>query len=142
MKKALGLAVLAGLVTGALALTSTAGASSIVNSPALDCANATAGQTCVRWCYIEEAGTSRHPCGVNNQPHPTSGTYSFSVPLSAAAQDATGVKGDPGGSGTANITMNSSTNQVCATTSWSGIDSPVVWAHIHAGAYGQPENPA
>src|SRR4051812_3724833 len=128
MKKALGAAVLAGLVTGALAIAGPAGASSAIVST--DCSTASPGQMCVRWCYIEEGGNSRHPCGVDNTPplpHPTSGTYSFSVPLSAAAQDATGLKGDPGGTGTANITMNASTNQVCATTSWSGIDSPVVW---------------
>ena len=31
---------------------------------------------------------------------------------------------------------------VCATISWSNIAQPVVAAHIHEGAYGQPENPA
>jgi hypothetical protein len=75
-------------------------------------------------------------------PNVTSGTYSFTAPLSAAAQDATGIPGDPGGTGTSTITMNAATNQVCATTSWSGIDSPVVAGHIHGGAAGKPENPA
>jgi hypothetical protein len=32
-------------------------------------------------------------------------------------------------------------DRVCSTTSWSGTSSPVVVGHIHAGAYGQPENP-
>jgi hypothetical protein len=93
---------------------------------------------CIRYCYVTDVNS--YPCGVVG-PRWT-GTRTFSVPLSAAEQDATGVKGDPGGTGTANITMDLTNNRVCATTSWSGIDSPVVWAHIHAGAHGQPENPA
>jgi hypothetical protein len=73
---------------------------------------------------------------------PLTGSVTYTVPLSAATQDATGIAGDPGGTGTATITVNSSGNQVCSTVSWSGIDSPVGFAHIHAGAYGQPEDPA
>ena len=72
----------------------------------------------------------------------TKGNYSYTVGLSAAAQDATGIPGDPGGSGTSYITTDVPSNTVCATTYWSGIDSPVVMAHIHGGAAGQPENPA
>jgi hypothetical protein len=68
--------------------------------------------------------------------------YTFNVKLNTKTQNATGVPGDPGGKGTSRITMDSVTNQVCATTSWSGIDSPVVAGHIHQGAYGDPENPA
>jgi hypothetical protein len=143
MKKVLGAAVLAGLVTGALAVAGTAGASSIVNSPALDCAKASAGQTCVRWCYIEEGGNSRHPCGVNNPPSwSLSGTYSYTVPMDAATQSATGVAGDPGATGTANITLDLTNNRFCATTSWSNVHSKVVAGHIHQGGYGEPENPA
>jgi hypothetical protein len=70
------------------------------------------------------------------------GTFSYTIPLSAATQTATGVPGDGNATGTSNVTMNADTNQVCATTTWSGVSSPVVWGHIHLGAYGQPENPA
>ena len=83
------------------------------------------------------------PAGIANEcPWQVTGTHSISVPLSTATQNATGVPGDPGASGTSNITLNADTNTVCATTSWTGIDSPVVMAHIHGGSYGQPENPA
>jgi hypothetical protein len=84
----------------------------------------------------------RTPNDITNCYLPVSGSYSFTVPLSAATQSATGVAGDGSATGSASITMNASTNQVCATTTWSGVSSPVVWAHIHAGAYGQPEDPA
>jgi hypothetical protein len=119
-------------VAGAGAGASTASAVSF------DCA---VGNTspCLKYCLV---GTTKYPCGVSRVPSVTSGSYSYSIPLSAAEQDATGIKGDPGGTGTANITMNAATNQVCATTTWSGIDSPVVWAHIHGGAHGVPEDPA
>jgi hypothetical protein len=70
------------------------------------------------------------------------GTFTFTAPLSAAAQDATGVPGDPGATGSSSITLDLTNNRLCATTSWSGIDSPVVAGHIHGGAAGQPENPA
>jgi CHRD domain len=73
---------------------------------------------------------------------PIEGTYSFSVPLDAATQDATPFKGDEGMSGSSSITINLNTNQVCASTMWSGNHSPVVAGHIHGGSYGQPENPA
>ncbi|HEX8076128.1 MAG TPA: CHRD domain-containing protein [Thermoleophilaceae bacterium] len=72
----------------------------------------------------------------------TTGSYSYTVGLSAAAQNATGLPGDPGGTGTSYISTTVANNTVCATTYWSGIDSPVVMAHIHGGAYGQPEDPA
>jgi hypothetical protein len=71
-----------------------------------------------------------------------SGTFSYSIPLSAATQSATGVAGDGNATGTANINMNANTDVVCATTTWSGTSSPVVWGHIHLGSYGQPEDPA
>ena len=93
---------------------------------------------CIRYCWI--ADETKMPCGVVGPQ--VNGRVSYTVPLSAATQNATGVPGDPGGSGTSYITLDLTNNQVCATTYWSGIDSPVVMAHIHAGAYGQPENPA
>jgi hypothetical protein len=67
--------------------------------------------------------------------------FSYTVKLSEKTQTATGIAGDPGGRGKSYITMDNLTNQVCATTEWSGIDDPVGFGHVHAGAYGQPENP-
>ena len=72
---------------------------------------------------------------------PIEGSYTFAVPLDAATQDATGIQGDEGMSGTSNITINLDANTVCADTSWSGNHAPVVAGHIHGGSYGQPENP-
>src|SRR5215210_3354764 len=69
-------------------------------------------------------------------------TYKLFVYLDEQTQTATGIPGDPGGVGGSNVTMDNVANTVCATTYWSGIDSPVVAGHIHGGAYGQPENPA
>jgi hypothetical protein len=69
------------------------------------------------------------------------GTSTWRIPLSAAVQSATGVAGDGNATGSTDISMNADTNQVCASTTWSGTSSPIVWGHIHAGAYGQPENP-
>ncbi len=43
--------------------------------------------------------------------------------------------GDPDGTGTAAITLNSATNQVCWTLSWTNIGAPT-GAHIHTGAVG------
>ena len=73
---------------------------------------------------------------------PIQGQFTFNVPLDAATQSATGIPGDAGASGTSNITLDADTNMACATTSWSGVHSPVVAAHIHGGAYGKPEDPA
>ena len=79
------------------------------------------------------------PAGLSQYLH---GTFNYSVALSEAIQTESGVAGDPGGTGTSNITLDFTHNKVCATTSWSGIDSPVVMAHIHQGSTGQVENPA
>ena len=68
--------------------------------------------------------------------------YTYKVKLSEQTQSATGIPGDPGGRGTSYITMDTMTNQVCSTTTWSGIDDPVGFGHIHYGGYGEPENPA
>jgi hypothetical protein len=72
---------------------------------------------------------------------PIEGSYTFTVPLDAATQDATLIQGDEGMSGTSTITINLDANTVCADTSWSGNHAPVVAGHIHGGSYGQPENP-
>lgn len=71
-----------------------------------------------------------------------SGTHTYNVSLSAAKQTATGIAGDGNATGSSSITLDADTNTACATTSWSGTSSPIVWAHIHAGQAGQPENPA
>ncbi len=91
-------------------------------------------------CTIEPGPTM--PCVPGSLSPYLHGVFNYSIPLSAATQTASGVAGDPGGTGTSNITFDFNHNKVCATTSWSGIDSPVVMAHIHQGAYGKPENPA
>jgi hypothetical protein len=69
-------------------------------------------------------------------------TYSWSVSLSGAAQTMSGLPGDPDGTGTANITGNTATNQICATVGWQNIANPVVAGHIHQALPNQPENPA
>jgi len=69
-------------------------------------------------------------------------TYSWSVPLSGQAVIASGLPANAGASGTANITGNTATNQVCGTFSWSGVADPVVAGQIHEGQSGAPENPA
>jgi CHRD domain-containing protein len=69
-------------------------------------------------------------------------TYSWTVGLSGATQTASGVAGDPDGSGTSNINANTATNQLCSSTTWANIAGPVVAGHIHEGEYKKPENPA
>ncbi|HEX8073918.1 MAG TPA: CHRD domain-containing protein [Thermoleophilaceae bacterium] len=69
-------------------------------------------------------------------------TYSYKVFANEPIQTATGLAGDPGGEARSIISMDNVSNTVCATTKFSGIDSPVVMGHVHAGAYGEPENPA
>ena len=71
-----------------------------------------------------------------------SGTRHFTVHLDTATQDATGIDGDPGASGTSYIALDFDNNRACSTTYWSGIDSPVVMGHIHGGSYAMVENPA
>jgi hypothetical protein len=144
MRKRLRTSVKLALVVAMLALggagTGSAQAADVKN--ALDCAATTPSSPCVRYCYVipEQPNSGRYPCGVGNQPRLT-GVYTYSVPMSAATQSATGIAGDPGATGTANITLDLTNNRFCATTSWSGIDSKVVAGHIHEGGYGEPENP-
>jgi len=129
------------LLVGVCALVGAGAGASSASAVSLDCAVGNLSP-CIKYCYINPDGSSKqYPCGVGRVPSVTSGSYSFSAPLSAAAQDATGIPGDPGASGTSNVTVNAATNQLCATTTWSGIDSKVVAGHIHGGMAGQPENP-
>ena len=133
-----GLALLVSMVTlgGAGATAPAASAMS------LSCSQTNPPSPCVRYCQVmPEQQSKEYPCGVGNAPSLT-GRYSFSVPMNAATQSATGIAGDPGGYGTANITLDLTNNRFCATTTWTGIDSPVAGGHIHQGHYGQPENPA
>ena len=62
----------------------------------------------------------------------------WSTSLSGAEQIASHLPGDPDGTGSATITVTGTT--LCADVSFANIAQPVVWAHIHGGAHGQPEN--
>jgi len=88
------------------------------------------------------ACTLTNPAAEPNCLFGVTGTHSYNVSLTAAAQNATGIPGDGTARGSSSITLNADTNTACATTSWSGNSSPVVWAHIHQAVAGQPENPA
>src|SRR6266508_1322682 len=68
-----------------------------------DCADPNAPQPCIRYCSSDPVPPGRVPCWGGNVPKPTSGTFSYVVPLSAADQDATGIPGDPGGTGSSSI---------------------------------------
>src|SRR4051812_1841580 len=70
------------------------------------------------------------------------GTFMYSIPLSAATQNATGIAGDGNATGTSNITMNADTDQFWAPGSWSGTPCPIVWGHIPLHPFHQPEAPA
>lgn len=65
-------------------------------------------------------------------PSASAASYSFNVTLTN-----TWLLGDPGASGTASITMNDSSHQVCWTVTTSGL-SGVTSGGIYAGAAGQP----
>jgi CHRD domain len=93
---------------------------------------------CIRYCWIGDGVNM--PCGA--QGPAITATRTFNVSLNTATQSATGIAGDSGASGTANIRLEMGNNRICTTSSWSGIDSMVVGGHIHQGGYGQPENPS
>lgn len=65
----------------------------------------------------------------------------FHSNMSGAQQTATGIPGDPDGSGTASFSMDNISHEVCFTVSWSNLTPPVGFGHIHEGAAGQVENP-
>jgi hypothetical protein len=67
-------------------------------------------------------------------------TYSWFVNMDGAQQAASGLPGDPDGSGTANITADTATNRMCGTFSWTGVAGPVAFGHIHQAVYMQPED--
>jgi hypothetical protein len=66
--------------------------------------------------------------------------FSYSVPMSGQDVIDSGLPAIASATGSASITANDATNQVCGTFSWSGVASPVVFGHIHEGAYGEVEN--
>ena len=68
-------------------------------------------------------------------------TYSWTSYMDGAQQCAAHLPCDPDGSGTAYISANTATNQVCGTFYWSNISGPVGFGHIHEARPGQPENP-
>jgi hypothetical protein len=133
-------AVLAVLVAAAVLMAPGAASASAALPSSFRCDELNHTSPCVKYCVIYDT-RGEYPCGVQELPPQISGTYSFSAPMSAAQQNATGIPGDPGATGSTSITANASTNRLCATTSWSGIDSQVGAGHIHGGAAGQPENP-
>ena len=65
----------------------------------------------------------------------------FTANMTAAQMNAAGTPGEAGASGTASLSMDSTTNQICYSISWSGIPDGVVFGHIHEGQAGVPENP-
>jgi hypothetical protein len=116
---------------------------SVIGLGAAITANAMAPPPNPPTCQLDPVtGTLNFPCVPAPVGPMLNGTATFTSSMSAAQQNATGIPGDPGATGTSSITINSTNNRLCATTSWSGIDSPVAAAHIHGGAAGQPENPA
>ena len=140
LRRSLGLV----LVVALFALGGNVGvASASAAPPSLDCSATNHTSPCLYYCYPIVESNFRTVCGVREMPSVSlTGRYTYSVPMSAATQTASGIPGDPGATGTSNITLDLTNNRFCATTTWSGIDSKVAAGHIHQGSYGQPENPA
>jgi hypothetical protein len=63
-------------------------------------------------------------------------TKTFTVSMSGKAETP---KGDPDGTGTAKITLNTSTGKVCFNLTWHKIGNPIA-AHIHKGKKGVAGN--
>ena len=63
----------------------------------------------------------------------TAATKTFTLHMTGAQEVP---KGSPTGSGTARLSLNSSTGQVCFTLQWSKIDAATA-SHIHKGAKGK-----
>ena len=61
--------------------------------------------------------------------------------MDAQQMAAAGTPGEPGATGTAHLSLDSSTGTICYNVSWSGIPDGVTFGHIHQAVYGQPENP-
>ena len=70
----------------------------------------------------------------------TASANTYNVTMTGAQQCASGLPCDPDGSGTAVITVDPLSSQVCGTFTWSNVAAPVGFGHIHEAAAGQPEN--
>ena len=68
-------------------------------------------------------------------------TYTWDVTLTGQAVKDSGLPADVNASGAAHITADNVANRMCGTFTWTGINSPVGFGHIHEGQAGQPENP-
>jgi hypothetical protein len=66
--------------------------------------------------------------------------YTWHSDMSGAQQCATKLPCDPDGTGSADISANTSTNAVCGTFYWQNVSGPVGFGHIHQARPGQPEN--
>ena len=69
-------------------------------------------------------------------------TFTWTSDLSGQDIIESGLPADPSATGTASFTADDVANRVCGTFTWSGINSPVGFGHIHYGWRGQPENVA
>lgn len=65
----------------------------------------------------------------------------YTANMDANQMTAAGTPGEPGASGTAHLSLDGSTGQICYNISWTGIPDGVTFGHIHQAVYGQPENP-
>src|SRR5215212_6271469 len=107
LKAGLGLPLIVAMVSLGGTTVGTAGAAV---SPKCDVGNM---QPCVEYCSMDPEGSgSEVPCGVGRVPSLT-GRYTFSVAMDTATQSATGIAGDPGASGTANVTLDLTNNRIC-----------------------------
>jgi CHRD domain len=68
-------------------------------------------------------------------------TFSWSVAMTGQDVIDSGLPAIASATGSASITANDATNQICGTFSWSGVASPVAFGHIHEGQKGVVENP-
>ncbi|MFL5910839.1 MAG: CHRD domain-containing protein [Gaiellaceae bacterium] len=69
-------------------------------------------------------------------------TFTWTSDLSGQDVIDSGLPADPAATGHASFTADDVANRVCGTFTWSGINSPVGFGHIHYGWKGQPENVA
>jgi hypothetical protein len=82
--------------------------------------------------------------GFDSGPITTQGgiALAYHANMDASQMVASGFPGETGASGLAELSLDSSSGQICFNISWSGITDNVVFGHIHQGAYGQPEDPS
>ena len=68
-------------------------------------------------------------------------TFTWTSMLSGQDIIDSGLPADASATGYASMTADDVANRVCGTFTWSGINSPVGFGHIHYGWKGQVENP-